>query len=120
MSGLIEPHLFWETAYRYRLSRRPASGHGRCRCGALLRSGTSSYGFEEVPDTLLPWLGRPEFCSVRCARAFMLELMEVLQVSAAPAVLSDFEEVISSVQALLVLTENERLAALPPSTPLYS
>lgn len=106
MSGLIEPHSFWERTYRYRLSKEPASGYERCRCGTLLPVDIPCFRFDDLPETLRAWLGRQEFCSVRCARAVMLELRELLEVSVAPAVLSDFEEVSSGVKALFVLTEN--------------
>jgi len=107
VGGLIEPHLFWERSYRYRLVQRPASGYERCRCGRALGVDIPCFGFEDCPETLRAWLGQREFCSVRCARAFMLELTELLEASVAPSVLSDFEEVSSAVKALFVLTENE-------------
>lgn len=107
MGGLVDPHYFWERSYRYRLSPRSASGYERCPCGRHLAVGIPCFVFEEIPYSLRGWLGREEFCSVRCARLYLLELKETLEASAAPSVLSDFEEVNRAVSALFVLTENE-------------
>ena len=99
----FHPGTFWERGAPYRLVRGSARG-SRCRCGTTVGPGSSSFGFEKVPPSLEPILKDREFCSVPCARAFLLETLAMMEGSSPPSTLSDLEEVLASLRFLDALT----------------
>ena len=109
----FHPGTFWETAASYRLVQRSARG-GRCHCGTTVNPGEPSLGFEKVPRSLEPLLEDREFCSVLCARAFLMETLAMMEGSSSPSVLSDAEEVLASLRYLDALTGLEALLSHNP------
>jgi hypothetical protein len=94
----------------YRLEPyRDADGE-KCRCGSRLSTSRGCVRFEQVPGPLVEIVGDRGFCGVVCARAFILEALALVESSAAPAVLSEIEEVQQSLRLLLTLIEIEQFA----------
>jgi hypothetical protein len=65
----------------------------RCRCGTRLVAGEACLGFAALPEVLRELLDPVPFCGVVCARAYLLEALELFEGSAASAVVRDRDEV---------------------------
>jgi hypothetical protein len=97
----------------------PVPAGARCRCGTHLGVGGPCFRFERVPYTVADLFAEERFCGPACARAFILEALEVIEASSAPAVLRDLQEIRVALQYLLtVLAAHEGSGGvrLPPST----
>lgn len=75
----------------------------RCRCGTHFGIGTSCFRFTRVPRALAGLLEGEKFCGAICARAFVLEALELIESSSAPSVLRDLEEIRVSLRYLLAV-----------------
>jgi hypothetical protein len=110
MPSSIEQGYVWQALFSYRLVSQEGPEGARCRCGIRLGRGTASFRFEKVPAALDSLLSSERFCSSACARAFVLEALALTESSAAPTVLSDYEEVLRSLRVVLNLIDLERMA----------
>ena len=105
MAGATHPGGFWEPSQPYPLLRVRARAESRCRCGSVIRAGAVAHRFGPVPGSLERLLSGREFCSVACARSFLLEARETLEASSPPSHLSDLEEVLHSLRHQLAEAE---------------
>ena len=69
----------------------PAEGE-RCRCGTPLGPGTGCFQYDRVPHALVDFLDRQRFCGSACARAFILEALELIEVEPPSSALRDLED----------------------------
>lgn len=72
----------------------------RCRCGTRLPVGASSWTFLEPPDAVVALLSSQAFCSAVCARAYLLEALELLEEASAASVVRDAGAVASALAKL--------------------
>lgn len=68
----------------------------RCRCGTHLRAGTERFGFDHPPVAVRELLVDVAFCSPVCARAYLLEALELFAGASAGSVVEDREEVLAA------------------------
>jgi hypothetical protein len=99
------------------LRKRAVVERHRCRCGTRLPAGTLCFEFVPVPEALTGLLRAQVFCGPGCARAFLLEAMEVLEGQASPDLLSDVQSVYSYLHYMFTLAQEAALAVAPPGTP---
>ena len=77
----------------------------RCRCGTHLGAETPAYRLDLIPGPVEELVGDQLFCGPPCARAFILEALEVIDASSAPEVLLDLDRMRGEMRrVLLVLT----------------
>ena len=80
-------------------------------CGARIDPATPHYEFTTVPETLRGLLGGKAFCGVACARAFLLETLEVLDCDASGDLVADGDAAASHVRVLIGMMDTELLTA---------
>ena len=68
-----------------------------------MNASTLGYRFVDVPAVLAGILESKTFCGVKCARAFVLEALEFVGSSAAPQLVSDWDEVRAALRFQLAL-----------------
>lgn len=75
------------------LTAQVAPGPIRCRCGTWIPEGVSCFHFAQPQGPVAALVSEHLFCSVVCARAYLLEALELVQATKAVSVLQDLEEV---------------------------
>jgi len=98
------------------LRKRAVGARHRCRCGTRLPAGTLCFEFAPVPEALTGLLRAEVFCGPGCARAFLLEAMEVLEGQASPDLLSDVQSVYTYLHYLFTVAQEAALAAARPGS----
>ena len=83
---------------------RVAAGGERCGCGSVLAKGDSVYAVPGVPDLIGPLLAPRSFCSIVCARAFLLETLEFFEAGAIRSMVSDADAVASTLRGIYLST----------------
>jgi hypothetical protein len=73
----------------------------RCRCGTRLSPGAPRLRFARLPPVLAPLLADQPFCGVVCARAHMLEAIELLDARSAATVVQDVPEMLAALRTIL-------------------
>jgi hypothetical protein len=82
----------------------------QCRCGARVPRGGEVVGISSVPASLESVFRGAIFCSPKCARAFCLESLEVLDsldTPASKAMVSDLHELYVGIARTLVMILGE-------------
>jgi hypothetical protein len=91
-----------------RVVERPATSSAPCRCGRRLTAGTVCVGFDVPPDPIGYLLKKENFCSLECARAYLLETAEVLDATAAGRTLTDYDALYFALRSLLTVVDRQR------------
>ncbi len=79
----------------------------KCRCGTRLAPGGTDFEFHGVPELVRPILEGMPLCSPACARALLLETMEVLETPGSATLLRDVREVYWSLQVVFTVLTNQ-------------
>jgi hypothetical protein len=87
---------------KVRLEVEFASRPYQCRCGARIPIGTCCFIFCGIPPALASFFVDRAFCNVLCARAFLVEVMDLLGSSISNQVLRDAEEAFLLLGGLVV------------------
>ena len=90
----------------------PTEGE-RCRCGTQLGPGTGCFQFARVPHALADVLDHQRFCGPACARAFILEALELIDAAPLTPALRDLEDMGVAFRFLLAVMA---LQASAPAT----
>lgn len=101
-----------------RLQRGHVGAAGKCRCGSVLELGQEDYEFVSAPDNVRAVVEDRPFCSITCARAFLLETMEFLDRPAAASLLSDGRDAYWGLGLLFLIVEQHHFSGTtPPGVP---
>lgn len=84
------------------LASRGAEGGQKCRCGARLKPGALAFGFDHAPEPAASFVQQAIFCSQGCARAYLLEALELFESAGMISVVSDADRMASSLRGLLI------------------
>jgi len=101
----------------YRLVPCVASKGDRCRCGSWFAVGGRGFRFDRFPEPLEDLLDGERFCGPGCARAYLLEALELTDSTLGASVISDLPEVRASLRYMLMLVESVWGPAGLPSVP---
>lgn len=96
-----------ETGTQPRLVTRTAVGAERCRCGTPMAPGTHVYAFDRVPSEIASLLRHRSFCSVVCARAFVLETLETFEAAWISTVVGDAATVAAALRLVYLYTVSQ-------------
>jgi len=86
VAGVLEPHT--------------AVTSGQCRCGTPLAPGTVCVSFAHPPEAARDLVAGLPFCGVLCARAFLLEALELLEPTSAAGSVQDRDRVLAAIAGL--------------------
>ena len=88
--------------YRLVPTPTPSDPGVHCRCGTKLEGQATCYRFARVPEVLIGTLDGERFCGIPCARALILETLELIDGASARTWLRGADETRIALRYLLV------------------
>jgi len=97
---------------RPRLTEHPTTGSERCRCGTRAKRDQTWWVLEHLPETISSLFVGVVFCSPNCARAHLLESIELLEALPSGAGATDLREVLASLVSTFASLEDAALRSV--------